>query len=119
MKTNKSRIGIGNFIFLHVVLLLYSLCSVCSKNAAAYDFLSLNWMLWYGLSLCGLFAYAILWQQVLKKMPLSIAYANKAVVILWGIIWSVSFFRETLKPNMLIGAAIIIIGVYIVGACDE
>jgi len=119
MKTNKHKIGIKEFVFLHSVLLLYSLCSVCSKNAAAYDFLSSNWIIWYGLSLCGLFAYAVLWQQVLKKMPLSTAFANKAVVILWGIVWSTLLFQETLKPNMIVGAGIIIFGVYIVGTCNE
>lgn len=119
MKTNNQKISINSLILLHFVLLLYSLCSICSKNAATYNFLSLNWILWYGLSLTGLLTYAILWQQVIKRMPLTIAYANKAVVIIWGIVWGVLFFQETIKPNMLIGAAIIILGVAIVGTCDE
>lgn len=119
MKTNNSKTSIKSLILLHFVLLLYSLCTICSKNAAAHHFLSLNWALWYGLSLAGLFAYAILWQQVIKKLPLTIAYANKAIVIIWGIIWGVLFFQETIKPNMLIAAAIIILGIAIVGTCDE
>jgi drug/metabolite transporter (DMT)-like permease len=119
MKNNDLASKSKSFIFLHCVLLLYSLCSVCSKNAALFDFFSLQWIFWYGLSLCGLFVYAVLWQQVIKRMPLTIAFSNKAVVIIWGIIWSILVFQESLKPSMLIGAAIIIIGVYIVGTCNE
>ena len=119
MKNQKMASKSKSFVFLHCVLLLYSLCSVCSKNAAQFDFLSFPWILWYGLSLCGLFAYAVLWQQVIKKMPLTIAFSNKAIVIIWGILWSTLIFRETIEPRMLIGAAMIIIGVYIVGTCDE
>ena len=119
MKTNKSRIKFSDLIFLHAVLLLYSLCSVCSKNAAMYGFLSLSWVLWYGVSLGGLFCYAILWQQVIKRMPLTVAFANKSVVVIWGIVWSVLFFQEAITPNMLMGATIIIVGICIVGGCDE
>ena len=44
-----------------------------------------------------LFVYAVLWQQVLKSIPLSIASANKAVTIFWGMWWGFLFFNEEIS----------------------
>ena len=38
--------------------------------------------------------YALLWQQVIKKFELSVAYANKAVTLLWALIWGIFIFHE-------------------------
>lgn len=119
MKSNKNISKKITYLALHGVLLLYSLCSVCSKVASAYPFLSWQWILWYGFSLLGLALYAILWQQCIKHMPLSTAFANKAVVIIWGLLWSAFIFKETISWNMLLGIAIIVVGIYIVGTCHE
>ncbi|MGI6110238.1 MAG: transporter, partial [Eubacteriaceae bacterium] len=72
-----------NILFLQAVLILYSMASVCSKIASGYEFLSTGFILWYGLVIVCLGIYAILWQQVLKRMPLTTAFANKAVTIIW------------------------------------
>lgn len=119
MKSNKNIFKKTTFLALHGVLLLYSLCSVCSKIASAYPFLSWRWILWYGFSLFGLALYAVLWQQCIKQMPLSTAFANKAVVIIWGLLWSAFIFKEAISWNMLLGIAIIVVGIYIVGTCHE
>ena len=57
--------------------------------------------------------YAVLWQQVLKKIPLSVASANKAVTIIWGIIFGKIVFDEKIKWNMVLGALIILAGIFI------
>lgn len=113
------KIRAKNFIFLHALLLVYSLSSVCSKAAAEQEFLSLPFFVFYGLVLVILAVYALLWQQVLKQMPLTVAFANKAVVIIWGIVWGMLFFGEKLRPAMIIGAVIIIAGIYLVVSDDE
>ena len=61
----------------------------------------------------------LLWQQVLKRMPLTVAFANKAVVIIWGIVWGMLFFGETLRISMVVGSVIIIAGIYLVVSDDE
>jgi drug/metabolite transporter (DMT)-like permease len=61
-----------------------------------------------------LFVYAILWQQILKVFPLTVAFANKAIVILWGIIWGYWVFGEILRWGMILGAAVIVAGIYLV-----
>ncbi len=102
------------FILLHILLVFYSLGGICSKLAAQYDFLSLPFILYYGIVLLILFAYAVLWQQILKKLPLVTAYANKAVTVIWGMLWGSIFFKESVNGWKIIGALIIIVGVYLV-----
>ena len=65
-----------------------------------------------------LFVYAIVWQQLLKKLPLVTAYANKAVTVIWGIVWGYFFFNEGITIYKLIGAVVIVIGVYLVVSSD-
>jgi len=110
---------IKNYIFLHASLLLYSIGSIFAKTAGSKEFLSLEFVFFYGLFLLVLFVYAILWQQILKKFPLTVAFANKAIVILWGILWGYLFFNETLRWGMFLGATIIIIGIYLVVSDDK
>ena len=110
--------SVKNYIFLHSALFLYSLCGIASKAAAGYDFFSFPFLLLYGLSIFGLMVYAVLWQQVLKRMDLTHAFMNKAVVLVWGILWGVLLFEEHLTWNMLVGAAIVMVGVCIAGASD-
>lgn len=108
-----------NIFFLHIVLVVFSLLGILSKIAANEPFLSIKFTLHYCIILAGLFIYALVWQQLLKKLPLVTAYANKAVTIIWGIIWGYLFFNEPITVNKIIGAGIIIIGVYLVVSADN
>ena len=85
-----------------------------SKLAAQNDFLSIKFCLFYGISILILGVYAILWQQVLKRFSLTTAFFNKAVTIIWGMLWGILFFKETITLNMIIGAIIVLIGVGLV-----
>ena len=116
---NKPKIDWKAFVLLHAILLLYSFCSVFSKLASQQDFLSLPFILFYGLVIVVLGVYAILWQQVRKKMPLTTAFSNKAVVIVWGMLWGALFFGEQIKWYMIVGSIIIFAGVVLVVSDDE
>ncbi len=107
------------FVILHIIIFIFSINSLCSKTAAQYDFLSPKWILFYGLVVCILGFYAIAWQQVLKHLPLITTYANKAATTIWGIIWGAIVFGEEITPQRIIGAAVVIFGVYLVVAGDE
>ncbi len=107
------------YIALHVELLLFSLGGVCTKLAGQNKFLSFWFIFFYGLVILNLGVYAIVWQQIIKKLPLNTAYSNKAITIVWGILWGLVFFREQIKWNMLLGAAIVILGVIVVVRADE
>jgi drug/metabolite transporter (DMT)-like permease len=114
-----SKYKLKDFLFLHIVLIMYSVGAIFSKIAASKEFLSLQFIFYYGLVIVVLFLYAILWQQILKKLPLTIAFANKAIVVVWGIIWGKLLFGEIIKLNMVIGAIIIVVGIYCVVADNE
>lgn len=105
MKTIKS------YLFLQLILFLFSLGGICSKTASGKDFLSIEFCLFYGCSLLILGVYAILWQQIMKKIPLNIAYANKAVTLVWGMIWGALIFKEQITLSNMIGAVIVLTGV--------
>ena len=100
-------------LLLHFIILLYACVSVCLKLASAREFLSLSWCGLYALVIFILGVYALLWQQVLKTLPLNFAYANKAVTVAWGMIFGILFFKETVEIKHIIGAAIVLLGVVV------
>ncbi|SET23959.1 hypothetical protein SAMN02910413_2214 [Pseudobutyrivibrio sp. C4] len=107
------------FAILHVIILIFSVNSICSKMASGYEFLSFKWIIFYGLVVCILGFYAIAWQQVLKHLPLITTYANKAATTIWGLIWGALIFGEQITIQKVIGAIVVIIGVYLVVSGDE
>lgn len=115
----KTKTSILNFVKLHLILLLYALSSCFSKFAAKYEFLSFNFILFYGAVVLILLVYAVLWQQILKKMPLFIAYANKSIVVIWGMVFGCLLFKETFSLYSIIGAVLITAGVFMVIKKDE
>lgn len=102
------------FLLLHCLLLVYSFSDIASKLASGKEFLSIEFIFLYGLVIVLLGVYAIFWQQILKKIPLITAYANKSVTIIWGMIFGTHIFNEQIQWNQILGAAIIIVGVYFV-----
>lgn len=98
-------------IALHILLLVYSLSGFFSKSASREPVLSLNFILLYGGMLLILVIYALGWQQIIKRLPLTLAFANKAVTVVWGIVWGVVFFSETVTPLMVAGAVLVVAGV--------
>ena len=69
---------------MHVLFLIYSLSTVISKKIGGAEPLSLPFLIGFGLIFLCLGIYALGWQKVLKVMPLSKAFAHKAVVVIWG-----------------------------------
>lgn len=113
MKTN-----IKTYIALHIFLMIYSTAGILSKLASGEKFMSLPFVLFYVGEIIILAFYAIGWQQFIKRMPLSVAYANKAVTVVWGCIWGVLFFQEHLSAGKIIGAVIVLAGVALYGYAD-
>ncbi|MBE6737525.1 MAG: transporter [Ruminococcaceae bacterium] len=106
------------YFFLHLIIFQLSFGGVLSKFASKTAFLSIEFCLLYGLMLINLGVYAILWQQIIKKLPLTSAFCNKAVSIIWGMLWGVMIFAETISWNMIVGAIIVLVGVVLVVKSD-
>lgn len=111
----------GIYLLLHLSLLCSSLSGVCSKMAAKYTGNIFSWpfIIWFGLVFVIMFAYAIAWQQILKRMPLTTAYANKPVSLIWGMVWGYLIFGEKITWTMIVGALIIFAGIYLVVTDNE
>lgn len=63
--------------------------------------------------------YAIGWQQILKRMPLTVAFANKAITVVWGMLWGFLLFGEEITWQMVVGAIVVITGVVIYSYSDN
>lgn len=103
------------YIFLlHVLLAVYSASGIASKYAARQEFLSVPFVMLYGIVVAALFLYAVFWQQIIRELSLVTAYANKAVTVVWGIVWGIMFFGERVGFKKIVGVVLIAIGVYVV-----
>lgn len=107
----RRKAGASVFVALHALLLVYSLSGIFSKLASSQPFLSFEFVALYGCMLAVLFVYAIAWQQIIKRLPLSVAFANKAVTVVWGIVWGLLIFHEQVTASMVVGAVIVMAGV--------
>ena len=99
------------YLSFHFLMLFLSLGGIFFKTAANKKFLSFEFFLFYSLVLFVLFVYALVWQQILKFIPLNIAYANKAVTLIWGMIWGALIFKETITILNILGAVVVVAGV--------
>ena len=107
------------YIGLHLLFLGYSIGGIFSKRAGMAEFLSKDFIFSYMVVLLILMVYAVFWQQILKKMSLTVAMANKSVTVIWGLVYGWLFFEEKISITNFLGAAIIMIGIYIVVSADK
>ena len=110
---------IKQYAALHLVFFIYSLCGICTKAAAGSEFLSLRFCIFYGLELVILFVYAIIWQQIIKRMPLTTAFSNKGVTVIWAMIWGSLLFHEHIGLKNMIGAVLVIGGIILFAKAGE
>jgi len=106
----------GNILMLQAVFLVYSISSVVSKFASGRELFSIGFLLLYGLDVLVLGVYALLWQQVIKRFELSVAYANKAVTLLWALVWGIFIFHEEITPWKVAGILLVMAGIFILNS---
>jgi multidrug transporter EmrE-like cation transporter len=109
----KKKRVLGDLLFLQMAVLVYSLDTVCAKFASQNAFLSPGYIFFFGLEFVVLGIYAVLWQQAIKHFQLSIAYANKAMGLLWSMLWSHLIFRQGITPAKVIGVLLVMAGVIV------
>ena len=114
---NKTKIK--TLLLLHILLMVYSMSGICSKMAAKESSINLKFCLFYGIIIVLLGIYAIGWQQIIKRLPLTTAFANKAITVVWGLVWGLVFFSETITYGKVLGALLIIAGVVIYAYADK
>lgn len=120
MKKTKKPAGINwkELAALQIIVFVYSLISMMSKcvsmgikNHGLFSVPVLLGLMGFFLSLA---VYAFFWQKILKRVELSVAYANKAAGLLWTLVWSAFFFGEQVTVRNMIGLLVICAGVLMV-----
>lgn len=119
LQPEKKRPGWIWILLLQLAVLLFACSSLLMKLAGRYAILSWPWIGLYGASLCVTGVYAVLWQQFLKRMTLTTAYANRCMTMLWSMVFGAAIFGETIRWNMIAGVAVITCGVYLVVTGDD
>ena len=98
------------FALLQAGIAVYSAGTVCSKMASAQPVLSVPFCAWLFAQVFMLFVYALIWQQAIKTIDLSVAYANKAVGIFWSLLWGVLLFHEGVSPGKIAAVLLVVAG---------
>lgn len=110
---------IRNIVLLQLIVIIYTMNSIIAKISSGQEVMSFGFIACYVLEVGVLGVYAILWQQMIKRMELSVAYANRAMALLWSAIWAVIIFHESLTIKNLIGIALVIAGTMVVNMDGE
>lgn len=115
---SKKQISWKLLLIIQAAVCLYTLSGIAAKLASNYEFLSLGFILCYGAEIAVLGVYAIVWQQIIKHVDISIAYANRAMAIFWSMLWAFLLFKEQITIQNLLGVCLIFIGTWVVNRCD-
>ena len=99
---------------LQAIIVLYALAGVMGKVASMYGFLSLGFLFFYGMEIAFLGVYALLWQQIIKRVDLTLAYANRATALIWSMLFAVVLFHERITPGNVLGIFLILAGTVVV-----
>ena len=102
-----------DILILQLIIMIYTFSSICAKLASGQETL-FRLFLFTGLEFLCLAVYAILWQQAIKKFDLSVAYANRAMVLLWSMIWAVLVFHDTITLKNILGVVLVIAGTFVI-----
>ena len=99
------------YIVLIGINMLYACVSIFTKYASQHEFMSWNYMVGLigAIGMMGL--YAVLWQQVLKRIELSVAYMFKGTSIIFVMLLACLLFGEQITWNNILGTIIIIAGI--------
>ena len=111
----KAMVGrIKNILMLQGIIIIYTLSGIMSKKASANSAEPVRFVFFVGMDLLFLGIYALLWQQMIKRFELSVAYANRSMAILWSMVWAVVFFHDNITIKNVIGVVLVMIGTLII-----
>ncbi|MDR2889515.1 MAG: transporter [Lachnospiraceae bacterium] len=115
---NNNKPTLKDILVLQLVFVIYSFSSVVAKLASAQmsslgSVFDIRFILLALLDVIILGVYALLWQQVIKKWELSIAYANKGMTLFWGLLWGGLIFNEAITAQKVLGIFVVFLGVVI------
>lgn len=90
---------------------IYACTGICTKIASRQEMMSWPYLLWMVGAVGVIGIYAILWQQIIARIPLSTAYMFKGTGAIFGLLFAHFLFSEQITVYNLIGTVIIITGI--------
>ena len=99
------------YILLIAANILYACVSIFTKYASQQEFMSWNYMLGLIAAIGVMGLYAVLWQQVLKRIELSLAYMFKGTSIVFVMLLAYVLFGKQITWNNIVGAIVIVGGI--------
>lgn len=110
---------IKDILLLQGVIIIYTISSVMSKEASAGDGSIVRFLFFFGMEFVLLGVYALLWQQMIKRFELSVAYANRSMAVVWSMVWAVVFFHDTITLKNIAGVLLVVAGTVIINTDKE
>lgn len=104
-------IKLNHILTLILINLLYACVSLFTKYTSQQEFLSWRYICGLAGAIGVIGLYAVLWQQILKRIELSLAYMFKGTSIVFVMLLAHMIFGEQITWNNIIGAVIIILGI--------
>ena len=110
MAVGKANMGLM-WLALIGINLIYACTYICMKMASAREFLTTPYILWIIGAIGVMGIYAVLWQQILARVPLSTAYMFKGTSLVFVLLMSALLFHEGITWQNILGSTIIVSGI--------
>ena len=109
----------SNIILLAIIaVFMESLTSPCLKLGGRYPFMSTGYIAWFCLAVLILGFYAVCWQLILEKLPLTTAYLRRGFSYILIFVWARVIFHEAITWKQILGIIVITIGM-VISISDE
>lgn len=108
---SSSHLTFRSVAILLLVYLFYSTVSIATKFTSMQEMLSLRYFMGLAIVVTMLGVYAVIWQQVLKRIELTTAYMFKGTSLIFVLMFSALIFNETITVWNVVGAGLIIGGI--------
>lgn len=107
------------YIALIGINLIYACTAIFTKMASQQEFMSWQYILWISGAVAVIGIYALLWQQVIARMPVSTAYMFKGTSLIFVMLISALLFNEMITLCNIIGSVVIIVGILLYARADD
>lgn len=105
------RLRLRDICALVGINMIYACVGICTKMAAKQAPFSWPYLLWFGGAIAIIGIYAILWQQILRRIELSTAYLFKGSSLIFTMLIAALIFGEAITIPNMVGSVIIIVGI--------
>ena len=112
------KINLKQILYLQLIVILYTMAGIMAKLASLGSS-PVRLMFFLLLDVFFLGVYAFFWQKIIKVLPLSVAYANRAMSLLWSAVWAGIIFGEEITVKQWLAIALVVLGTLLVNLEGE